>query len=163
MGFREEENQEVRPRCGQVLLPAAKNYFQKRQNGGFIFTTAALIAAGIAAAKAAAIGAATASGALAVNQIAKAAGAGLDPGKIKNIISRVKLTLGDFSPRALGQIEKAQAVLNRNPNAVAVASKILHPVIKTSLGDKLKEYGVMTGSGSSVLFTKHLKRELKKI
>jgi hypothetical protein len=124
----------------------------------------ALIAAAQAAASAVALGAAGATGALAVQQIAKAAGAGMDPTKVRNALQRIKLTVGDFSPTALAKIEKAQQLLNSNPKAIAVVSKILHPIIKTSLGEKLREFGITSGRGmcgGSVEFTKALKQELQ--
>ena len=81
-----------------IIVPAMKNYLEARQKGGFVFTIAALIAAGIAAAKAVALGAAGAMGALAVN---KMAGRGLNPDHIKTAIERVSLTVKDFSPSVL--------------------------------------------------------------
>ena len=145
------------------LIPAAKSYLSRKQSGGFVFTTAVLIAGAIAAAKAAALGAAGALGALSVN---KMAGRGVNPAHVRAAIEKVKLTIKDFSPSAHAKIQRATQILNNNPNALARVSKMLEPIIKMKLSQKLREYGI-TGQGGKGLslaggsFRRHLASELR--
>jgi hypothetical protein len=97
-----------------------------------------------------------------VNQIAKAAGAGLDPGKVARAIQNVKVTLKDLSPAHAAKVEQLTDTLNRNPNAVAKVSSILEPIIKLNIDKKLREFGIMGGSGmcGGASFAHALKQEI---
>ena len=143
-----------------IVVPAMKSYLESKQKGGFIFTTAMLIAGAIAAAKAVAIGAAGALGKHAMDKALK--GRGVDPAHVKTAIQRVQLTVKDFSPSAYAKIQHLTAMLNKNPQAVDKVSKMLEPLIKTSLAKKLREVGIMKGSGClrGAGFKQHFRQQM---
>ena len=157
----------AKPHVQRYVMETTKDALQKKfsggQSGGFIWIPF-LIAAAVAAAKATALGAAGAVGAWGVNKALK--GKGIDE-NVRNAIERVQLTIKDFSPSAAKKITMAQTMLNANPQSINAVSKILQPIIKASLAQKLQAWGItktqaggcMSG-GSSSEFTKVLANNL---
>ena len=157
----------ARPHIQRYALETAKGVLQKRfggqQSGGFVIALPLLIAAAVGAAKAIAVGGLGALGAWGTNKALK--GRGLDD-NIRNAIERVQLTINDFSPSAARKISMAQAMLSNNPQSINAVSKILQPIIKTSLAQKLQAWGITKSQaggcmrGGSSEFTAVFKQNL---
>ena len=155
----------AKPHVQRYVMETAKDALQKKfsggQSGGFIWIPF-LIAAAVAAAKATALGAAGAVGAWGANKALKGRGADQN---VRNAIERVQLTIKDFSPSAAKKITMAQTMLNANPQSINAVSKILQPIIKASLAQKLQAWGITQAGGcmrggSNSEFTKVLSQNL---
>ena len=90
---------------------------------------------------------------------------GANPAHVRAAIKKIQLSIKDFSPSAHAKIQRARLLLNNNPNSLARVSKLLEPIIKMKLSQKLREFGItgQSGKGLSLAggFRRHLASQLR--